>query len=93
MKLPVEIIEHVFRFTSDIHLITHFYKYMSKNTILFLLDNNKEQYQLNNDCKHLLKLLNKLNISWQPPIRLDYWHIQIVFREISTKYYSNRSAE
>jgi hypothetical protein len=72
MNLPVELIEYVFTFTNDIHLIQHFYKYMSKNTILFLLDKNKKQYQVN-DCKHLLELLIKLNISWQPPIRLEFW--------------------
>jgi len=71
MNLPVELIEYVFTFTDDIHLITHFYKYMSKNTILFLLDKNKAQYQVN-DCKHLLELLNTLNISWQPPIIFDF---------------------
>ena len=72
MNLPVELIEYVFTFTDDIHLITHFYKYMSKNNILFLLEKNKEQYQVN-DCKHLLELLIKLNISWHPPFRLEFW--------------------
>lgn len=92
MNLPVELIEYVFTFTNDIHLIKPFYKYMSKNTILFLLDKNKEQYQVN-DCKHLLELLIKLNISWQPPIRLDFWcnkNTGLAIPLIALQYYTSK---